>query len=253
MGNQQLKPVALIAIWRNVSELFGVVWLSAGSDDEAFPGGFDDRSRHQVKVVNAENALNLSEEPSQKSEVTSGHSNEARYHFREELLIREDDAGRRPSLFKQFLDLSRVEWTELVHEPDARVELRKAGDALLDAGHADEHHAGCTLVEDGSHLFKAVHLEAIRLVHEDQSRRIRYCSLFGLIFVCTSRSRLDRLQGGHMESSPGSIMISLRRFSSSILISSRAAVPFAPNRIEHDTHHSLPRHIDVAARFWTEC
>jgi hypothetical protein len=29
-------------------------------------------------------------------------------------------------------------------EPDARIELRKSGDALLDSRHADENHAGGT-------------------------------------------------------------------------------------------------------------
>jgi hypothetical protein len=35
------------------------------------------------------------------------------------------------------------------------------------AGHADQHHTGGSLVEDRSHLFEAVHLEAIGLVHKD--------------------------------------------------------------------------------------
>jgi hypothetical protein len=78
-----------------------------------------------VKVIHAENSLDMSEEPSQKPAISAAHSNEARYHFRNELLVRGDNAGERPSFFKQFLDLRRVERTELMDEPDARVELRK--------------------------------------------------------------------------------------------------------------------------------
>jgi hypothetical protein len=69
----------------------------AGTDDEAVAGGFNDRSRDDMKVIHAENSLDLSEEPSQKPEISAAHPNEARYHFRNELLVWEDNAGRRPS------------------------------------------------------------------------------------------------------------------------------------------------------------
>ena len=91
----------------------------ARTDDEAVAGGFDDCSGDDMKVIYAENSLDLSEEPSQEPEVSAGHPNEARYHFRNELLVREYNAGRRPLFFKQFLDLRRVERTELMYEPDA--------------------------------------------------------------------------------------------------------------------------------------
>jgi hypothetical protein len=120
-----------------------------------------------MKVVDAENPLDLSEKASQESEVPSGHPYEARYDLRDELLLRKRNAGWGPSPFEQFLNLSRIERAKLMDEPDARVELRKAGDALLDTRHADENHTGSTLVEDGSHLLEAVHLETIGLVHED--------------------------------------------------------------------------------------
>lgn len=108
----------------------------AGTDDEAIAGGFNDCRRDDMKVIHAENSLDLSEEPSQKSEISAAHPNEARYHFWNELLVREDNAGRRPSFFKQFLDLRCVERTELMDEPDARVELRKTSDPLLYTRHA---------------------------------------------------------------------------------------------------------------------
>jgi hypothetical protein len=150
----------------------------AGTDDETVAGGFNDRSRDDMKVIYAENSFDLSEEPSQKPEISAAHPNEARYHFRNELFVRENNAGRRPSFFKQFLDLRRVQRPELMHEPNAGVELRKTSHPLLYARHAYEHHTGRALVKDGSHLFETVHLEAIGLIHQDQGGRISYCSLF---------------------------------------------------------------------------
>jgi hypothetical protein len=65
------------------------IWL-AGTDDKAVAGGFDDCSGDDMKVIYAENSLDLSEEPSQEPEVSAGHPNEAGYHFRNELLVREE-------------------------------------------------------------------------------------------------------------------------------------------------------------------
>jgi hypothetical protein len=83
-----------------------------------------------MKVVDAEDPLDLSEKSSQESEVSSGHPYEAHYDLRDELLVRQRDSGWRPSPFKQFLNLSRIERTKLVHEPDARVELRESGQCV---------------------------------------------------------------------------------------------------------------------------
>jgi hypothetical protein len=74
----------------------------ARADDEAVTGGFNDRSRDVMKVIHAENSLDLGEESRQELEISSGHPNEACYYFRNKLLVREDNAGRRPSFFKTF-------------------------------------------------------------------------------------------------------------------------------------------------------
>jgi hypothetical protein len=138
-----------------------------GTDDKAVAGGLDDCSGDGMKVIYAENALDLSEKPSQEPEISASHPNEARYHFRDELLVGEDNSGRRPTIFKQILDLRRVEWTELMYESDARVELRKTSYPFLNSRHSHEHHTGCALVKDGPHLFETVHLKTIRLIHQD--------------------------------------------------------------------------------------
>jgi hypothetical protein len=66
----------------------------ARADDEAVTGGFNDRSRDDMKVIHAENSLDLGEESRQELEAC--------YYFRNKLLVREDNAGRRPSFFKTF-------------------------------------------------------------------------------------------------------------------------------------------------------
>jgi hypothetical protein len=55
-----------------------------------------------MKVIHAVDSLDLGEESRQESEISSGHPNEACHYFRNELLVREDKAGRRPSFFKTF-------------------------------------------------------------------------------------------------------------------------------------------------------
>jgi hypothetical protein len=52
-------------------------------------------------------------------------------------------------------------------ETNTRIELRKSGYALLDAGHADQDHTGRFPRRRSISLFDAVHLEAISLIHED--------------------------------------------------------------------------------------
>ena len=60
-------------------------------------------------------------------------------------------------MLEDFLHFDVTQRPELMHEADSQVELRKAGDSLLDAGHADQDHA-CRLsdyVGSGTHLVKA--------------------------------------------------------------------------------------------------
>ena len=136
-----------------------------------------------MKVIHAENSLDLSKQSSQKPEVSSGHPNEACYDFGNKLFVRKDDAGGSPLFFEQFLNLRCIKRTELMHEPDARIELRKTSDPLLNARHAYEHHAGLALVKDRPHLFEAVHLKPVRLIHQDQSGRVTYRPLFRPVFL----------------------------------------------------------------------
>ncbi|MCU1251832.1 MAG: hypothetical protein JWQ49_4861 [Edaphobacter sp.] len=85
--------------------------MSSGTDDETVPRRFDNRGRHKVQVVHAENALDLSKKASQEPEITSRHPNQACDYFWEELFVWEVDADRCPFAFKQFLDLLCVERT----------------------------------------------------------------------------------------------------------------------------------------------
>lgn len=57
-------------------------------------------------------------------------------------------------------------------EVDPGIELRIAGELLLQARHANQHHPDAALVEDGPHLLQPGHLQAVGLVDQDQGGAI---------------------------------------------------------------------------------
>jgi hypothetical protein len=67
-----------------------------------------------MKVIDAENPLDLSQEPSEQSEVSSSHTDKSRYDLREELFVGKCNAGRCPFLFEQFWHLSRIKRAEFM-------------------------------------------------------------------------------------------------------------------------------------------
>ncbi|GAB2820566.1 hypothetical protein GCM10027073_59660 [Streptomyces chlorus] len=62
----------------------------------------------------------------------------------------------------------RGERPVVVDEADATVELGVAGEALLDAGHADEDHADAGAVVVVPELFQARGLEAVGFVDDEE-------------------------------------------------------------------------------------
>jgi len=107
------------------------------ADDKAVSNCLDDFDRDNLGVVDAHDAFNLGEQPCEKSQVASGHTNQACYDFGGEAAVSYGNAGWCPASFKKALYLGSAKRPELMNEADTRVELRKASDALLDAGHAD--------------------------------------------------------------------------------------------------------------------
>jgi hypothetical protein len=73
---------------------------SSWPNHETVPRRFDHRIGDQVKVVDTENAFDLSRESSQESEISSGHPYEAGHDFRDEWFIRKRDSGGRPALLE---------------------------------------------------------------------------------------------------------------------------------------------------------
>jgi hypothetical protein len=61
---------------------------------------------------------------------------------------------------------------KLVNKTYPGIELRKTGDVLFDAGHADQNHPGTAFVEDGSHLFETIHPQTVRFIDKDERGRI---------------------------------------------------------------------------------
>jgi len=60
-----------------------------------------------------------------------------------------------------------------MYEPDPGVELCVPCQAFFEAGHADQYDANFTGIEYGAYLFKATYSETIRLINNDQRRRVR--------------------------------------------------------------------------------
>jgi hypothetical protein len=77
----------------------------ARADDEAVTGGFNDRSRDDMKVIHAENSLDLGEESRQELEISSGHPYEACYYFRNQV-VRSGGQRRQASIVFQDIPLS---------------------------------------------------------------------------------------------------------------------------------------------------
>jgi hypothetical protein len=103
------------------------------------------------------------------------------------------NAYRGPALLQELLHLDRIECAEFVNEDNSGVELRESSYALLDFRHADQDHPCLVLVKDGPHLFETVHLQPVRLVDDDECRRVRNCFLTGLIeFKRLEVGRVDR-------------------------------------------------------------
>jgi len=81
------------------------------------------------------------------------------------------DADWGPAPLQQDLDVSVTKRPEFVDDP--REELWVSCNALLDAGHANEHPAESVFIENRAKLFKAVHSHAFCFVGHDQTGRVR--------------------------------------------------------------------------------
>lgn len=123
-------------------------------------------------VVDAQDAFDLGQKSCEESEVAAGHTNQSCHDFRGKSGVGQGHTGRRPTLLEKILHLSRPQRAELVYKANARVELWKASYAFLDAGHTDQDHAHTAAVENGAHLFKAIYLQSISLIDDNEGSRI---------------------------------------------------------------------------------
>ena len=82
------------------------------------------------------------------------------------------NTNRSPKLLQQNLDVSICQRPEFVYEANPRVKLWKASDALLDARHADQDHAHVAAIEDGAHLFEAIHVQPVGTIDDDEGTRV---------------------------------------------------------------------------------
>ena len=70
-----------------------------------------------------------------------------------------------------------------MYEPDPGVELCVPCQAFFEAGHADQYDANFTGIEYGAYLFKATYSETIRLINNDQRRRVRKPHVFDVVLL----------------------------------------------------------------------
>jgi hypothetical protein len=79
------EPLSVVVF----EKLFIVGWpVSDLADDKAVSSCLDDSDRDNLGLVDAQDALNMSQEPCEKAHVAAGHSGKPRYDFGSEAAVR---------------------------------------------------------------------------------------------------------------------------------------------------------------------
>lgn len=135
----------------------------SASDAERFLCGVDG-SRREVRLhVYLEDAIDLRDESVSESKVAAGCANDGgkRSGVGEPRVVRiwwgkllRGDCG----------ELVAAQWPVFVREADSAVELRVAGEAFLDAGHADQDDAHLLAVVEVADLFETGRYESVGFV-----------------------------------------------------------------------------------------
>jgi hypothetical protein len=158
--------VKFSAFWRcSVSAM----WRLGLADDEAFAGGFDDLARDRREVVDLEDAPDLGKEAVDEPEVAVGDPGDGGDRLGVgEVLGGEFEAERAPVVGQDEPQLFGAERPVLVGEADAALELRVAGEAFLEAGHADQDQSDPVAVEEVAQRLERGGLDAVGFVDDEQ-------------------------------------------------------------------------------------
>ena len=126
---------------------WGVVWRLQAADDQRLTGGFDDFPGDRAQAADLQDALDLSEQALDEAEVSAGDAGDGRDGFGVGEVVGGQGQAQLGSVVLQDEDqLVGGQRPVLVDEPDPAVELRVAGEAFFDAGHADQDHAEAAAV-----------------------------------------------------------------------------------------------------------
>ena len=138
------------------------------ADEEGFSGGVDELWGEGVEVVDGLNAFDLGDQAIEESEVAGGDAGDGGQGggVGDRVVVgvvlcreaRGEDSG----------ELVGSEGPVLVGEADAAVELGVAGEAFLDAGHANEDDAHVVAVVLVADLLEARALEPVGFVDDQE-------------------------------------------------------------------------------------
>jgi hypothetical protein len=142
------------------------------SDDQAVSGGSDNLLRDNLNLIYLEDAFDLDQEAGQQPQASSTHSYQRGDYVRGQNRVRKFQASRQPPFVQKSRHLSFAQGPELMHAADSEIKLREASEPLFDAGHADQHHADGAIVKDKPDIFKAVHVQPVAFIDQDQNRWI---------------------------------------------------------------------------------
>ena len=80
---------------------------------------FDNRIRYEGQLIHVKDAFDLSQKSRQEPETSTSHADQACDYFRDKLFGWQFDTSRRPSAFKQLLELRSIQRPELMNKSNA--------------------------------------------------------------------------------------------------------------------------------------
>ena len=139
-----------------------------GADDEGVAGGLDDFLGDGAELVDVHDPLGLRDEAAGQAEVAAGDPVDGGDGLGRGAVAGPVEAQVGPLAGEDEGLLAGGQGPVVVDEPDAAVELGVAGEALFDAGHADEDQAEAAAVVVVAELLERGDFQPVGLVDDEQ-------------------------------------------------------------------------------------